>query len=235
MQNKALTRQTIHDPRPIQTLVSKEDYAEMSLSEYPVVEIQLPDNTDISIRDGVLSIIKFNGTELVKQSVCLFDKPLFDIVRYIDAFGISAKFLSAIHGLYPAIFLNDIDQQISKQVIAESSPFNLSEIILQNCFYAKNMITDIKRSVIFAQESLDDNMLDCKYINVSGDDVFTDKHYSEGQVSLLVNVRVKRFYLCVKKNKYLPMHTVQETCFNESSSVRKAAIAYNAKVRNANK
>ena len=235
MANKQLTRQTIHDPRPIDQVVLKEDYDKMYLDEYPVAEILLPDNMDMQVIDGVLKImIDTNGSQAV-HSNCLFDKPLFDVLKYIDSFGIQAKLMKARHGLYPSIFLSDISSSVFTSIQADSQPFDISQIMAGNCFYAKNMITDIDRKVVFAQEQFGDSMLDCKYINTSGQDVFTDKHYLDGVVSLLVRVRVKRFYLCVKTSKYLPFHKVQESCFNESSQVRKAAIAYNAKVRNANK
>ena len=235
MSNNQLVRQIIHDPSPVDSMVVKEDYAIMSMDEYPIAEVILPDNVDISIQDGVLKLSVKDGDSVTTSDYCLFDKPFFDTVRYIDSFGVSVKLMSARNALYPQIFISDFQQSIFKQVHVESQPFNLQEVVAENCFYAKNLITDISRKVILAQEQFGDTTLDCKYIKSIGDDVFTDTNYSDGIIQMLIHVRVKRFYICIKQTKYLPLHKVQETCFNESSSVRKVAIAYNAKVRNANK
>lgn len=235
MSNKQLVRQVIHDPRPIDALVIKEDYQAMQPDEYPIAEVVLPDHLDMSISNGVLTISVALNDEVKKFTSCLFDRPFFDTMRYIDQFGASVKMLSARCGLYPSIFLQDMQSSLFKQVQADSQPFNMQEVVAENCFYAKNILTDVKRTVVLASEQYGDNELECKYIKVSGDEVFTDKHYVNGEIKLLVQIRTNKFYLCVKKTKYLPMHAVQETCFNDSSSVRKVAIAYNAKVRNSNK
>ena len=56
MSNNQLVRQMIHDPSPVDSMVVKEDYAIMSMDEYPIAEVILPDNVDISIQDGVLKL-----------------------------------------------------------------------------------------------------------------------------------------------------------------------------------
>ena len=235
MSNKQLVRQLIHDPKPVDQLVIKEDYSSMQPDEYPIAEVVLPDHIDMSIQGGVLTMSVFSNDDVQKFTHCLFDKPFFDTMRYIDSFGVNIKLLQARCAMYPQIFLQDLQQSIFKSVTADNSPFSLQEVVTENCFYAKDILTDIKRTIVNQSEQYGDNQLDCKYIKVNGDKVFTDKHYTYGEVKLLVQIRTNKFYLCVKKTKYLSMHSVQETCFNDSSSVRKVAIAYNAKVRNSNK
>lgn len=226
---------TIHDPLPKDNLVLREDFKKLEGTKTPVALITLPENIDIKIENGELNIYNDGNFESAKESHCIFDTSLITTIKLLDKNGIDVKLISAKYALLPSLFLQDFSSTSFHNIQVDESPYELSHIVNENCFYAKHLISDISHQVIKMSEHIGANDYDLPYYNVSDGKLYTETQHTAQSIVGLVKLRINRFYLCIQPNKIYPAYDVFDKCFDTSKTVRRAAISYNAQIRNASR
>lgn len=98
-------------------------YNQIELDRYPVAWIQLPDNIDMELRDGILTVTT-SGTS---QQFDLFSKSIIELIIQLRASGITAFITTNAVSLMPCILVENFQSLDYLNIQIDKSPIYVGD------------------------------------------------------------------------------------------------------------